>query len=84
MAHSKQAQKRIRTNEKSRLSNKVVRSTMKSAVKKARKTATPEDQARAQKTLDKAAKKGVLHKNAAARQKSRMAKALAKQRTAAK
>ena len=82
MAHSKQAQKRIRTNDKSRHANKVVRSTMKTALKKARKSATPEDQSTAQKTLDKAAKKGVLHKNAAARQKSRMAKALNKQRAA--
>lgn len=83
MAHSKQAQKRNRTNEKSRLANKVVRTTVKSTTKKARTTAASEDQARAQKALDKAAKKGVVHKNAAARRKSRMAKALNKQRAAA-
>lgn len=83
MAHSKQAQKRIRTDEKSRQANKVVRSTMRSAVKKATKTATAEDQSRAQKALDKAAKKGVLHDNAAARRKSRLAKALNKQRASA-
>ena len=84
MAHSKQAQKRNRTNEKSRLANKVVRSTMRSAVKKAVTTATAADQARAQKALDKAAKQGVVHKNTAARRKSRLAKALNKQRAAAK
>lgn len=84
MAHSKQAQKRIRTSEKARVINKVVRSSTRSAVKKAGKTAAPADQSRAQKSLDKAAKKGVLHKNAAARKKSRLAKALNKQRAAAK
>jgi small subunit ribosomal protein S20 len=84
MAHSKQAQKRNRTNEKSRLANKVVRSTMRSAVKKAGTTGTAADQARAQKALDKAAKQGVVHKNTAARRKSRLAKALNKQRAAAK
>jgi len=84
MAHSKQAQKRIRTNAKARKANKIVRSAMRSTVKKAGKTAAPADQARAQKALDKAAKKGVLHKNAAARKKSRLAKALNKQRASAK
>jgi small subunit ribosomal protein S20 len=82
MAHSKQAQKRIRTNEKARQANKVVRSAMRSAVKKAVKTGSTADQSSAQRALDKAAKKGVLHKNAAARKKSRLAKALHKQRAA--
>ena len=49
MAHSKQAQKRIRTSEKARVTNKVVRSSTRSAVKKAGKTAAPADQS-AQKT----------------------------------
>ena len=83
MAHSKQAQKRIRTSEKARQANKIVRSTMRSTVKKAGATASAADQARAQRAIDKAAKKGVVHKNTAARKKSRLAKALNKQRAAA-
>lgn len=84
MAHSKQAQKRIRTNAKARQANKIVRSASRSAFKKAVSSGTPEDQARAQRALDKAAKKGVVHKNTAARRKSRLAKALNKQRAAGK
>lgn len=83
MAHSKQAQKRIRTNEKARQANKIARTAMRSAFKKASASATAQDQARAQHALDKAAKKGVVHKNTAARRKSRLAKALNKQRAAA-
>lgn len=77
MAHNKQAQKRIRTNDKSRLANKGVSSSMKSAIKKAVKTGTAEDFSFAVKKLDKAAKKGILHKNAVARRKSRLAKKIA-------
>ena len=84
MAHSKQAQKRIRTNEKARQANKIVRSATRSTVKKAVASGSAEDQARAQRALDKAAKKGVVHKNTAARRKSRLAKALNKQRAAGK
>ena len=84
MAHSKQAQKRIRTNEKSRQANKIVRSAARSTFKKASASGTPEDQAKAQRALDKAAKKGVVHRNTAARRKSRLAKALNKQRAAGK
>jgi len=79
MAHSKQAQKRIRTDEKKRQLNKTTRSAMRGAVKKVRRATTAEEaQAslpQAAKRVDKAAKAGVIHKNAAARQKSRLAKA---------
>ena len=84
MAHSKQALKRIRTNEKSRQANKSTRSGMRTAVKKAANTTQPEDLAKAMKKLDKAAKKGVIHRNAAARKKSRLARAANKKTTAAK
>ncbi len=82
MAHSKQAQKRIRTNEKARQANKGTKSAMRSAEKKAR--SAPSSEAgeallpRAQSRIDKAAKNGVLHKNAAARRKSRLAKTINK------
>lgn len=84
MAHSKQAQKRIRTNAKARQANKTVRSATRSAVKKALASGSAADQSLAQHALDKAAKKGVVHKNTAARRKSRLAKALNKQRAAGK
>lgn len=77
MAHNKQALKRIRTNQKSRQANKSTASAMKSALKKATKSGAPEDLAKAMKRLDKAAKHGVIHKNAAARRKSRLAKKVA-------
>jgi small subunit ribosomal protein S20 len=81
MAHHKQSAKRIRTNEKARVANKRDRSTMKTAIK--RVTAAPDpDAARANladamKKIDKAAKKRIIHPNAAARLKSRLAKKVA-------
>ena len=78
MATSKQSQKRIRTNEKTRIANKGIRGGMRSAVKEvigATDAAAGKTQlAFAMKKLDKAAKAGVIHKNAAARRKSRLAK----------
>ncbi|MDZ4775123.1 MAG: 30S ribosomal protein S20 [Planctomycetota bacterium] len=82
MAHSKQSAKRNRQNIKAREKNKVQRSAFKSAVKRvhsaesasAGKALLP----LAMKRVDKAAKHGILHKNAAARLKSRMAKKLKK------
>ena len=78
MATSKQSQKRIRTNEKARLANKAIRGVMKSATKAVTSAKDEADGrvqlAAAMKRLDKAAKSGVIHKNAAARRKSRLAK----------
>lgn len=88
MAHSKQALKRIRQNEKARLRNKSVRTGVKNAVKKALRAAGKEEaplaRVQAEKQIDKAAKKGVIHKNTAARRKSRLAKALNKSAAAAR
>jgi len=82
MAHSKQAFKRIRTSEKAREANKRVASTMRGAIKRALQAPSVEEArksfALAQKRVDKAAKKGVIHRNAAARRKSRLARAMAK------
>ena len=83
MPSSKQAQKRVRTDELKRQRNKVVRSAMRGAIKGVNK-ADNGDAAQsalciATKRIDKAAKAGVLHKNAAARRKSRLAKAANKQ-----
>lgn len=84
MAHSKQALKRNRQNQKARLANKTARSGIKTAVKKAAATGAAGDHAAAMKRLDKAADKGVIHKNTAARRKSRLARAMNKQAAAAK
>ncbi len=84
MANIKSQIKRNRQNEKRRLRNRVVRGSFRAAVRTAR-TAIQSGDADASKEavlaaisrLDKAAQKGVIHKNNAARRKSRLMKALA-------
>ncbi|MBA3281564.1 MAG: 30S ribosomal protein S20 [Acidimicrobiia bacterium] len=83
MANIKSQIKRNRQNEKRRIANKGVRSELRTRVKGAivaaetgAETAT-EASAIAMKRIDKAANKGVIHRNAAARRKSRLAKRLA-------
>lgn len=83
MAHSKQARKRVRQNETRRMANKTVSSSMRSAVKKLQGLVEAGDTAAAQAELsatlskiDKAAKKNVIHANAAARKKSQMMRAV--------
>jgi small subunit ribosomal protein S20 len=80
MPNSPSAKKRQRTNEQRRIRNRAVRSAVKTQVKKvtaaaaAGKVADGEAEFRlAMKKLDQAAAKGVIHKNAAARTKSRLA-----------
>ncbi|MCB1736268.1 MAG: 30S ribosomal protein S20 [Gammaproteobacteria bacterium] len=79
MANSAQARKRARQNEKNRQHNASRRSMMRTAMKKVlnaaaagdKETATAAYQ-NASSLLDRAAKIGLLHKNAASRQKSRL------------
>ena len=82
MANIKSQIKRNRQNEKARLRNKAVRSELKTRTKSAVAAAGGEDQAEAfrlaVKRIDKAAAKGVIHKNAASRRKSRLAKQIAR------
>jgi small subunit ribosomal protein S20 len=80
MAHSISALKRARQNEKRRLHNKSIMSSIRTAVKKFRTmcAAGKVDEARSAypttiKKLYQAAAKGVIHKNAASRYKSRLA-----------
>jgi small subunit ribosomal protein S20 len=77
MANIKSQIKRNRQNEKARQRNKAVRSEIKTRTKHAEE-ATGEEAAElakaAVKRIDQAAAKGVLHKNTAARQKSRLMK----------
>ena len=81
MANIKSQKKRIRTNEKARLRNKDVKSSVKTAVRKFREAADAGDTAaatalarEATRALDKAASKGVIHKNQAANRKSSITK----------
>ena len=76
MANIKSQMKRIRTNEKARLRNKSVKSSLKTAIRKFHEAAdsgaaeATDLAAAASRALDKAASKGVIHKNQAANRKS--------------
>ena len=79
MANSKSAEKRIRVAERRRLRNKPLRSEARTLVKKAELTIVDGDPAQAAaavreaiSTLDRVESKGVIHKNNAARRKSRL------------
>ncbi|MFW2334766.1 30S ribosomal protein S20 [Ilumatobacter sp.] len=78
MANIKSQKKRILTNAKAAERNKAVRSELKSRMKAAETTIGEDgnDEAvqAAVKKIDMAAQKGVIHKNAAARKKSRLMK----------
>jgi small subunit ribosomal protein S20 len=80
VANIKSQIKRIGTNEKARLRNKSVRSSLKTAVRRFRDAADAGDQETAavearvaSRELDKAVSKGVIHANQAANKKSAMA-----------
>ena len=81
MANIKSQIKRNRQNEAAHERNKSVKSALKSAIRKFREAAESGDSAKAQelartagKKLDKAASKGVIHKNQAANKKSAIAR----------
>lgn len=80
MANIKSQKKRILTNAKRAERNKAVRSEIKTRTRTALATAGTEENAeavrQAVKRIDKAATKGVLHRNTAARKKSRLMKRL--------
>jgi len=80
VANIKSQIKRNKTNEKARQRNKAVKSSLKTAIRKAREAVEAGDLAKATaagreaaKKLDKAASSGVIHKNAAANKKSALA-----------
>ncbi len=84
MANTKSAKKSIKVNERRRLRNQSVRSAVKTAVRKAQEavkggaaTVAPALQG-ACSIIDKAASKGIMHRNTAARKKSRLARRLNK------
>ena len=85
MANIKSQQKRILTNERRRLRNKSVKSSLHTAVRGFREAVESGDKDKAaellvstNRQLDKAASKGVIHKNQAANRKSALAQALNK------
>ena len=80
MANIKSAQKRIRVAAKRQARNKHVKSLTKTAIKKVTVASDTKDKdakvllVQAIAAIDKAASKGVYHKNTAARKKSRLTK----------
>lgn len=70
------SKKRLRQAEKARLRNKSVRSSLRTSLKKILATDSKEEAEalinRTQSIIDKTAQKGVIHRNAAARYKSRV------------
>jgi small subunit ribosomal protein S20 len=70
------AKKHMRKSRAATVRNRAQRAALRTAVKKAKQaSATGEERARAVTLLDRAARKGLIHRNAAARQKSHLAKA---------
>ena len=85
MANIKSQEKRNRTNERRRLRNKSVKSSLHTAVRGFREAVDAGDKDKAgelltvtSRKLDKAASKGVIHKNQAANRKSALARAFNK------
>ncbi|MDO5022383.1 MAG: 30S ribosomal protein S20 [Eubacteriales bacterium] len=84
MANIQSAKKRIKVIKTKTLRNRMVKTQAKNAVKKFRKVlaedlTVAQDQLKATSSaLDKAVSKGVMHRNAASRKKSRLTKALNK------
>lgn len=85
MPNIKSMVKDLKRNERRRLRNQSTKSALKTHVKKVRKAiGTPEGDALLQEAcslLDKAAERGIIHKNQAARRKSRLMKAVLSSRT---
>lgn len=85
MPNIKSAIKRVNVTEKKTAANKMKKSQMRTELKKVRASVASGENTEAalkdaQKTLDKAAQKGYISKNAASRTKSRLAKAAATQK----
>ena len=85
MANIKSAKKRVLIAEQNRAKNSAFKTSIKTAVKKVLELAKGEDKealtkamSRAYQLCDKAVSKGVLHKNTAARKKSRLTLAVNK------
>jgi small subunit ribosomal protein S20 len=85
MPHTRSARKRLRQNQERRLRNRAIKKEIKTHIKnlQAAVQSGNADQLQAQflvtiRKLDKAAAKGVVHRNLAARKKSQLAKLISK------
>ena len=79
MPNTSSAKKAMRKSRAATVRNRAQRSALRTALKKAKQpTASGDDRARAVTLLDRAARKGLIHRNAAARQKGHLAKASAR------
>lgn len=85
MPNSRSARKALRTNQKKRLHNRSQRAGLRTAIKTFRSAAVGEDQELTEssfrvavKKIDQSAAKGLIHKNKAARTKSRLSKLVKK------
>ncbi|MEK0306606.1 30S ribosomal protein S20 [Bifidobacterium favimelis] len=83
MANIKSQKKRVITNEKAHMRNKAVKSSVKTSIRSVRQAIEKGDKETAQaafqvasRNLDKAAGKGVIHRNQAANRKSGLARAV--------
>lgn len=81
MPNVKSARKRVRTNERRQIRNRLVRSTMRTAIRRVHEAIKTGDAEAVQKrlpialkTIGKTAQKGVIHRNKAARKESRLRK----------
>ena len=70
------AKKKLRVDRKRESANKKMRSLLELTIKKAQRKPTPSSTREAFKIIDKSVKKGIIHKNKAARIKSRLSKLL--------
>jgi small subunit ribosomal protein S20 len=91
VANIKSQLKRIKTNEKSRQRNKATKSALKTSIRRFREAADAGEAAKAtelayaaSRSLDKAASKGIIHKNQAANRKSAIAAKAARLESSAK
>jgi small subunit ribosomal protein S20 len=91
LANTKSAKKRIRQNGRRRVRNARIRTRVRSSVRSARQVVEGGDRSAGEaavksaiQELDRAASKGVLHRNNAARRKSRLQRQLAKVKSAKK
>lgn len=89
MPNIKSAKKRVKVTKVKNLQNKIFTSSLRSTIKKADVAITTNAENKnetliaAVKSIDKAVAKGILHKNTAARKKSRLTKKLNSSQTAA-
>lgn len=75
MPNIQSAKKRVKVSEKKNLRNRMVKSGVKTSIRKLAEEATVEQYAATTSAIDKAVAKGIIHKNAANRKKAQLARA---------